>query len=303
MKKNVKSYIVCIIGLIVLIMIALSLPSMIFSIQDGYLTATVETETREPYDTETAEEAYPKDIAIRMSRVAQTRWGNMAVSVENMYIGQELFQTLMAEIMSQDYMTILLSVENYGLTEALERISVENLKVCDRYVVYGEDYTEGILLTFWYMKIYLPSVESYIEFIVDSETYSIYYAEVNAEEELNYVYILETENEAPAHVIVNENIADDKEYKEVAAMVSDMAETIPKYYAEYYLQYYGVDTEALLDSKEEKVSITSDFVTTTYTLPYGRDNNLLFRFYAEHADGKITNVSIGLPLIRQLVEN
>lgn len=94
------------------IMIALSLPSMIFSIQDGYLTATVETGTREPYDTETAEEAYPKDIAIRMSRVAQTRWGNMAVSVENMYIGQELFQTIMAEIMSQDYMTILLSVEN-----------------------------------------------------------------------------------------------------------------------------------------------------------------------------------------------
>lgn len=308
--KSIKSYLLSISGLLVLIIIALFLPNIIFSIQDGYQTATVETGNREAFDVQTAEEAYPKDIATRMQRVAAARWGNMTVSVVEQNIDQDLFNTLMNEIMMQEYMKILLTLADYELTEALERVSIENVKICDRYVVYGDDYTEGILLTFWYVKIYLPTVESYVEFIVDSETYSIYYAELNAEDTVNYVVYADSEQTEGVQVSIISDVQENADKEEMTAeekseLLSYMAVAIPSYYAEYYSPYYGVNPEELLYAKDyydEMISITNEFVTTTYILPYDDDNSLLFRFYAEQGDGKILNVSIGLPLIRQLIQ-
>lgn len=305
--ENVKSYILCTGGLIVLIIIALCLPNMIFAIQDGYRSATVESENRESFGVLEDSETYPMDIKTRMQRVAQTRWGDMTVSVVEQAIDQEQFNTVMTKVMSQEYMTILLSLADVELLEALEGISVENVKVYDRYVVYGADYTQGILLDFWYINVYLPSVESYVEFIVDSESYSIYYAELEAAEIVSYVVYSDAEN-VEINLIYEAETAEQKEAdtikEEQAMMIQNISDDIPNYYIDYYSQYYGISPEEILfamDYYDELVTVIDDFVTVTYTLPYGENSSLLFRFDAHFDSGEVINVSIGLPVIRQLI--
>lgn len=312
---NIKSYILCTGGLIVLIIIALCLPNMIFAIQDGYRSATVESENRESFGVLADSETYPMDIKTRMQRVAQTRWGDMTVSVVEQAIDQEQFNTVMTQVMSQEYMTILLSLADVELLEALEGISVENVKVYDRYVVYGADYTQGILLDFWYINVYLPSVESYVEFIVDSESYSIYYAELEAAESVSYVVYLLEDSDAEnveINLIYEAETAEKKEAdtikeEEQAMMIQNISDEIPNYYIDYYSQYYGISPEEILfamDYYDELVTVIDDFVTVTYTLPYGensKNSSLLFRFDAHFDAGEVINVSIGLPVIRQLI--
>lgn len=308
MKKTIKSYVICIGGLIVIIIMALLLPNMVFYIQDSYRMANAESQYRGSYDVVSVQDTYEKDVRSRMERVAGTRWGKMAVSVENTNIDSQMFDTIMNEIMVQEYMMFWLTMAEDDLSEALDNVSIENLNVCERYVVYGDNYTEGVLLAFWYLKIYLPSIEGYIEFVVDSETYTIYYVELSALEEIEHiVYIYNTPEEGSSDITVyyeenkEETLSTDLPPVELKGMASNVA----SYYSMYYAEYYGVDADTLLFSDEkyeESITVMDDYITATYMLTYSPNNSLLFRVYAEYDEKGASNISIGLPLIRRLIQ-
>lgn len=297
--KEKKAYIKSISRLIVLIIIALALPNIFFAIQDGYLTATVETELRENYEVLIADASYPTDMKTRMSRIADTGWGNLAVSVENMNIDQEFFENFTREVLRQEYMEYLLSLAEDEIKNAFDSMSIDNLKICDRYVVYGEDY--GILLSFLYMKIYLPTIESHVEFIVDTETFSIYYVSLYEDVSNYYTYSI-TEESGPQVHIVYDNAEDIQFNAEtyVPTILPDMEEKMPQY-INYYEQYYGVDLN--LDSyREISISAGDEFISMAHMLSYGKNGSIMFRFYAEQDFGNRLNISLGIPRIRQLVQ-
>lgn len=318
--KKIGAYIVSIAGVLALVIIAVFLPQIFFSVQDSYRTGETNLMSRDVYDIITAQTVYPLDVYTKLHNLAQTGLGDVSVSVVKSSIDIEEFYEIKDSIREQAYVMNLVTLLPETFGDSINLLSADNIKKCGKYIVYGDEYTNGVILMFWYMKIYLPSVNSYMELVIDSETNHIYYMEVEAQADITYSMEFEVKEEE-AGVYVSDVMLSELEKSELVEMgqnaqisqsLYEVAETFPDYLESYYRSYYGVYQPLSIEEKDNLYSLVvgEDAVTIVCSMPFNENHfqsnttgnaTLFFRAYVEEGYGAGPDISIGIPIIRQLV--
>lgn len=316
-RKKIGAYIFSVSALILLIVAAVFLPQIIFTVQDSYQTNQVDVLNRDVLDILALETSYSADVYTRLYKLAYSGIGNLTASAVESSIGLGEFNNIIEEVRNSEYMEHLVTMVPDTFGDSLEYINASDVKISDRYIIYGEDYRDGVILMFWYMKIYLPTVNSYMELIVDSETYTIYYVSVEAEEEVTYtltvddrVAVIQTDPETMEESLVylTEEEVQKQTELEHSEKIDYVAENLPKVFSFYYCRYYGVylDMHSLESGAfdfSSNIAQSENAFTMAYPLPYNSTGSktLFFRMHAVAGVGQGPDISIGLPLIRNLI--
>lgn len=319
-RKKIGAYIFSVSALILLIVAAVFLPQIIFTVQDNYQTNQVDVLNRHIRDIFAMETSYSADVYTRLNELAISGIGNLTPSAVESSIGLEEFNNIIEDVRNSEYMEHLVTMVPDTFGDSLEYINASDVKISDHYIVYGEDYRDGVILMFWYMKIYLPTVSSYMELIVDSETYTIYYVSVEAAEEVKYtltvddrVAVVQTDPETMEEVLVylTEEEVQNQTEQGISEKIDYVAENMPKVFSLYYCRYYGVylmnaDMYSLEPGAfdfSSNIAHSENAFTMAYPLPYDSTGSktLFFRMHAVAGVGQGPDISIGLPLIRNLI--
>ncbi len=301
MKRKKRSSVWGVLGLILIISTAMVLPQIIFIIQDYRQMTSVDVMTRDTYEVLAKDTSYSRDINTRMSRLAGVGYGNISISKIANSIDVNELNELLDHVKKQGYMTNLAEFFPTTFGYVAETLNATDLDVCDCYIVYDDEYHSGVILMFWYMEFDLPELNSRMELIVDSETNTIY-----------YIHLCEndTKESQGGGVLVSGKDLTNADFIEMEPEIKDLAENRISRISDYYSSYYGIymtNSEMLSASTfwGEHTSFSENSFTMAYALPYGAgvDTSLFFRFYAEVGDDTGTNISIGIPIIRQMVQS
>lgn len=301
MKRKKRSSVWGVIGLILIISTAMILPQVIFIIQDYGQIASVDVMSRDTYEVLAKDTSYSRDINTRMSRLAGAGYGNISISQIANSIDVNELNELLEHVKSQGYMTNLAEFFPTTFGYVTETLNVTDLEVCDCYIVYGDEYHSGVILMFWYMEFDLPGLNSRMELIVDSETNTIYYVRLREND------MKESQGNG---VLISGNELMDADLLEMEPEIKDLAVTHISMISDYYSSYYGIymTNPEILSAGTfwgEHTSFSENSFTMAYALPYGvgGDASLFFRFHAEVGDETGTDISIGIPIIRQMVQS
>lgn len=301
-----------VIGLILTIAVAVYLPQFVFMVQDYHQTSSVDVISRDTVEILATETSYSADINTRMSKLVSTGYGDITVSRVASSIDINDFNALITNVKNQSYMLHLTALLPDSFGEAVNTLNATQMKACDRYIVYGNDYTDGVILMFWYMRFDLTEQNSYLELIVDSETNTIYY--VRLREDTNATDKSDVE-EVNFAVNGSDLYYDKLRYNmntlpEMSPEVETLVEQFPILFNDYYCSYYGIympDVSLLNESSAwwDHVSVGENVFTMAYALPYISSGNksVFFRFHAEVGPETNTDISIGIPIIRQMVQS
>lgn len=312
-RKIIGTYVGSVSGLVILIILAVFSPQLFFLVQDNYQIGKIDVINRDVTEIFTTQTAYYTDTYARLSNLAEVGLGNIAISTIESNMDIEQFYEIKDNIRTQMYMEILMDMVPDTFGDALDYISVDNMELCKCYIIYGEDYTEGVLLMFWYMKIYLPSVNSYMELVIDSETYTIYYVAVNAEADISYQVEYEVSADSAKDVyytgiVLEEEVMEQEEKMLMSEDIQRAADLLPRYLEDFFYSYYGV--YGYRQENSYNMVIGEEAVTIACPLIYGDSNynfndakSLFFRAYVEEGYGEGPDISIGIPIIRHFVIN
>lgn len=155
---------------------------------------------------------------------------------------------------------------------------------CKKYIVYGEDYQDGVALMMWYFDIYMEECSARVRLLVDSETEDVYYIKVNFFEDQS-VY---------------------KEYTNVSANYVELYDLFEENVLAciwYYSDYYESNWQQNSSAKEEWYSNVKMDVTQldgSYALPYGK-NSLDFQFISTAGEAWKPDTEMGIALIGELI--
>ena len=314
-KKNLSS-VLSVLGLLFTIIVAVFLPQLVFAVQDYRQTSTVELVARESYEVLTSDAAYQQDINARMNNLASVDFGNVAISKIARSMDINDCMDLVDSIKGQTYMTYLAEILPTTFGEVLPYISVTELRTCDCYIVYNEEFTNSVLLMFWYMVFDLPGIGCQMELIVDSETETIYYVRLQGASEKGYV-TESTEStdtiiggEEYYHYLLIEDTMQEEMLPAMSAEIEAIAENFPALFMDYYTRYYGnyhlVGDSSLSEAYIwDNVALGERVYTMAYALPYTdtSDGSLFFRFHVEISEEYGPDISIGIPVIRRFVQS
>ncbi len=318
-KKKAKT-IWSIVALIVTLALAVSLPQLIFILQDYRQMNTIAFDDRESFEVLTTEATYSRDMNTRMATLANVGYGNVNISKLARSIDITEFNELITNVKNQGYMIYLEEMLPTVYENIDTNLNATQIETCDCYIVYGSDYTNGVILMFWYMVFDIPELNGKLELIVDSETESIYYVQLESDkvaegfEETQLVvmsgkdfYALETQFGASA--------------KEIMPAITEEIEAVttnfPSYFSNYYCRYYGIPYISTVENSEvnfaysgaylwNNIAIGENEYTMAYALPYNGyefGDSIFFRFHVKVDEPGGTNLSIGIPIIRRFVQS
>ncbi len=305
-KKN-RSPIWSVLGLIIIISTAVFLPQVLFLFQDYRQTGSVDVMSRDTYEVLATDTAYPQDINTRMSRLAGVGYGNISISQIANSIDVNELNDLLEHVKKQRYMTNLAELFPTTFGHVSKTLNATALEVCDCYIVYSDDYHSGVILMFWYMEFDFPEINSRMELLVDSESNNIYYIRLREND-------MKESQETGTLISGTDFYYDSKTYDanllEMEQEIQAVADMFPTMYSDYYYSYYGIymlNAELLSSSMVwgEHISIGENSYTMASALPYstGGGTSLFFRFHAEVGEETGTDISIGIPIIRQMVQS
>lgn len=279
-EKGIRNLILSIVAMIALIACALGLPRVVFYVEDYYQNRATETAYRNSVDILSSDVSYPADMRTRMNEFAQLSFGDIGISKVEEGISLATFDTIMNAVESQMYMQYFHEISNHAYEDAMKGIIAGDVKKCNRYILYNEDYSEGVVLMFWDIDIFLPSVNSMLNLIVDSETYSIYYVSITsaADEDELVKEVLEEENPANATSLLQEEIAN-----------------IGQEHLGYYKAYYNV-----MEAWGENILSSNNQFFYEVILPYP-NNSLFFTIHVQKGVGNGLDISMGLPRVHSIV--
>lgn len=320
--KRIISIVWGITGLLLTISLAVFLPQAVFMIQDYRQTSLVDVTTRETYEVLTTDAAYMQDVNARMGRMASIGYGDMEISKVERSMDIEECMNLISGVKAQSYMVYLSDMLPSTFGEMLPYLSVTQMETCDCYIVYSDDYVDGVILMFWYMVFDMPELGYAMELIVDSETETIYYVRLmgtvdnyNAESQDNTAMIMDGKDYYEQ--INMSGLGYEELLLSMDEEVESVAEKFPEYFDNYYARYYGIYS---IHSPEESSDVhfpySGSYVwencvvgekayTMAYALPYSTniDGSLFFRFYVEKSGESGPDISIGIPIIRRFVQS
>lgn len=178
--KNVRIYGVCMSGLLLLVIAALFLPQVIFTIQDRYLMTGTEVEARRSLDVSQLNSLYEKQTHDRMSNFIHMDLQTATItSIDYDLMEDTEIEEQVRAILQQTWSAPLNVIKDFTSDTS---IIVQN---CKKYIVYGNENENGVALMMWYYDIYLDALDSRMRLLVDSETDTIYYVKVMIDEGYN----------------------------------------------------------------------------------------------------------------------
>ncbi|MBQ7765236.1 MAG: hypothetical protein IJ397_00155 [Lachnospiraceae bacterium] len=308
--------------LIISLALAVFLPKAVFMVTDYRQLDRIQFANRETFEVLTKESDYPREVNARMNRLAGIGYGNITISKIAKSIDINEFNVLIAGVKNQTYMKCLEEMMPITFNSVSARMNATDLKTCDCYIVYGNDYEDGVILMFWYMIFDIPELGGRMELIVDSETETIYYIRLLSTQTPTYDAVSTEE----VNLILNGKDFYNQQkipgteaaslLSVVSAEVASVADMFPSYFTDYYCRYYGIYFLSSLDyggenlsyteaSFWENIAIGENVYTMAYALPYNNSagNTIFFRFHMEINEETGTDVSIGIPIIRQFVQS
>lgn len=323
MKRKKKAKTIWSIFLLILtLVLAVSLPQFLFMLQDYRQMNTIAFDNRESFEVLTTETTYSRDMNTRMATLANVGYGNVTISKLARSIDINEFNELITNVKNQAYMIYLEEMLPTVFENVSLYLNATQIETCDCYIVYGSDFTDGVILMFWYMIFDIPELGGQIELIVDSETESIYYirllsdkvTDVSAGAESQAImlsgkdfYTMQTNFGATAAEIM----------PEITTEVLLVAEDFPAYFSEYYCRYYGIYYISAIENSEvsfaysasslwNNIAVGENEYTMAYALPYNGNefyDSIFFRFHVKVDEENGTDVSIGIPIIRRFVQS
>lgn len=279
MKKNMKTYGICIGGMLLLVAVALLLPQIVFTIQDRHRMISTEVEIRNSLTVSQVNSIYEKQMCNRMSKLAAMDLETANITAIDYDIREEAqIEVLLERIFNQEWMEALNDMTLYSFGEMFE-IGYKDVKKCKKYIVYGNDYQEGVALMMWYFDLYMTEIHTRIRILVDSETDSIYYIKITASDEQ----------------IDKGNIAYDTTIGR-HELLHAMTEQI-LFYIDFYCTYY--EGEKLEHLAEINV-VEQQCTIIKYPFSFG-EISLDFLVQAVYGSGKNPDISIGISNIANLI--
>lgn len=169
MKHNKKLYAVAAVGLLLLVVTACFLPQIVFGLQDTYWSENTFLEARNGLDIQKLNISYERALKTRLSGFAEKDVSSYYVAEMSAAIDDSTYE-LLDSLLYQDMLLIL--TESMGIPiGTYEGYGIDVLK---KYVVYNENYDQGIALIVWYIE-YTTENGSKVRLLADAETDTIYY--------------------------------------------------------------------------------------------------------------------------------
>lgn len=276
-KRTKSLYSVCIIAMILLVIAALFLPQIIFSIQDKYRMMNTEAKTRNSLDIAQLDLDYEQQLNERLNNFFGM--SDTTVTAIDYEFEDSEWENLVESIFYQEWFIVLINnslVTDYIYAAQFWDMYTVNIQDSKKYIVYGKDYRDGIALMMWYLDIYMESPGIRIRLLVDTESNTIYYVKITSDEK--------TDSIATDGVI-------DKEY------FYYLAEIIAKHY-DFYYNYYEADEQynEVEETRGIKSEVDDNILEVIFNLPY-EHLNAEFLFRTEYKNGNYPDITVGFPAI------
>lgn len=284
MKKNMKIYGICIGVMSLLVAVALLLPQIVFTIQDRHQMTRIKAERRNSLNISQMNSIYEKQMYARMNKVAAMDRETINITSVDYDIKEEAeIQVMLERISNQEWIDVLNEIIFYPIGEEFGKAE-KDVKESKKYIVYGSDYQEGVVLMMWYFDIRLIETNIRVRILVDSETDSIYYIKITTDDEL-----IDKKYD-------KDNEASTSNAMDVTELLYAMAYQMP-YYMDFYYTYYEAevlfDNAAKVENSEQQCMVECPFL-------YG-ELSLDFQILVSYENGMSPNISIGITNIENLI--
>lgn len=177
-RRRRLRYGICTFGLVILVAAAFLVPQIIFAVQDELRVKNTVTEERGALDVAKLNLKYESNLRNRMSHFAQKK--NYYVTVVENDKTDENELRLQLESLLDNYGLLTATDRFYGLFYDLivsNGISASDVLKWEKYIIYGDDFKDGIALMVCFLDIDLMD-GSRIRILVDTETNTFYYLSI-----------------------------------------------------------------------------------------------------------------------------
>lgn len=175
-KRKVKPgrYIFPATGLILLIVMAFLAPKLIFAVQDTRTCSEVKSGAWELMDVTSFDSAYETDLYSRLFRFAsELADGRQFYVAAQSGIDREAVRQLLLPGEALYFNGLWLLID-CGLLPV--DVQVYDILETKQYVIYGEDFAEGVNFIVWYIELGTDGEEPFVKLLVDARTGEIYAA-------------------------------------------------------------------------------------------------------------------------------
>lgn len=175
-KRKVKPgrYLISAAGLILLIVMAFLAPKLIFAVQDTRRCGEVKAGAWELMDVTSFDSAYETDLYSRLFRFAsELADGKQFYVAAQSGIDQEAVRQLLLPGEALYFNGLWLLID-CGLLPV--DVQVYDILETKQYVIYGEDFAEGVNFIVWYIELGTDGEEPFVKLLVDARTGEIYAA-------------------------------------------------------------------------------------------------------------------------------
>lgn len=294
-RKNVKIYGICIAGMLLLVILAMLLPQIVWEVQDRFRINSVELQQRSSIDVSQVNSDYERQMYSRMSNLTELDIETATVAaIDYDKKDDEEMNAVLARVFTSEWIERFNETTYCIYQDALIRAFIE-ISDCKKYIVYGEDYQDGVALMMWFFDINMKEYDTRVRLLVDSETDTIYYIKItNYDEETKKNYY-EVENYSKDNSMQVENYS--KDNRMLFGMFEKNVLTCLGYYSDYYESNWHSDD---WDYWYTQVRLDDTQLNGKYVLPYGK-KQLEFQFIATAGECMNPDVEMGITLIGELI--
>ena len=173
----------CLMGILLLVIVALVLPQGIFAIRDRQQFTGTERQSRVSLLDAAWEDTYETQTYARMAALTQLDLSTVKMtSVGYDFMEDADLMSQLERIFEQDWIAMLDEMTYLTFHEAFADLSQIQIQKCKKYMLYREEQQGGIALMMWYYDLYQPEMDVRIRLAVDSETDTIYYVKITSNE-------------------------------------------------------------------------------------------------------------------------
>ena len=165
-------YAAAVLGVVALLACAFYLPQFLFQIRDNALCSDTVLGERESVDILIGD-SYELSLYDRMCNFAEglARGVSYYVSEQDMEVDEELYALLYGNVdrIFQNPLQIMVQAHLVSPSFLYDLTIVQR----KQYVIYSDDYTQGVNFIIWYLELAGPNGEK-LELLMDAETYTLY---------------------------------------------------------------------------------------------------------------------------------
>ena len=177
-KKKLRGYTGAVSGTVILLLLALLLPSIIFGFKDRRQLMVIQVEEGNGVSLSEIDTAYENELDKRLEKLLGM--GREEIHVTAIAVDEreeEKLYTLLERVRKEEWMLLLRGVWFDLLGVDLDQ-AFSHLEEYKKYIVYSSDYQEGIALMLWYVEMKIEESGTRVQLLLDTQTDTLYYMAV-----------------------------------------------------------------------------------------------------------------------------